>query len=114
MNLPNDRARLKSKRFQEEVEHCKGVIVWWKDRYGYSNNDPRYLTATLTQVLQDALEFKAQRHIAEFESFDHETNEHLKRMVLDPNYGAEEKDRMLDQLNKALGAPTPKQEVKKP
>jgi TRAP-type C4-dicarboxylate transport system substrate-binding protein len=62
------------------------------------------LTATLTQVLEDAVEELGIRYIQEFESLDDETNEFLKKRALKPNYDEKEKERLAKMLNKMVRA----------
>ena len=38
-------------------EQKRDLVSWWKRHYGYSKNDPRYLTATITQMEDDRLEY---------------------------------------------------------
>src|SRR3990167_3924308 len=103
LSLKDDSARIKSRKFQKVVGQCKGLIVWWKRRFGLSSNDPRFLTATMTQILEDAVEEMGIRYIEDFEIYDAETNEFLRRRAVDPNYDETEKERLARGINRLLG-----------
>ena len=96
--------QIKSKVFQVQIKRAKTIAAWWKRKYGYSANDPRLLSATFTQMLTDAVEDRAFDYIQEFEGFDTETNEFLKRRILDPQADEKEAERLAEQLNKAMKA----------
>lgn len=34
----------------------KDIVRWWKKKYNYSSNDPRYLEATKSLIMQDFLD----------------------------------------------------------
>lgn len=93
--------QIRSTIFQARVKQAKTIIGWWKRKYGYSGNDPRFLSASFTQILEDAVEDKAFEYIREFESYDPETNEFLKRRALDPQADEKEAERLAEQLTKA-------------
>jgi len=102
INLRDDASRIRSRNFQKYVKRCKTIITWWKRKFNYSSSDPRYLNATLTQMLEDALEEQAIRYIADYESLDPETNKFLKKRELDPKENDREKERIAESLNKFL------------
>lgn len=71
--------------------------------YGYSSSDPRYVNATLTQVLEDLVEIKAVEYISVFESHDSETNEYLKASTKNPKLIAADQRQMEQDVKELLG-----------
>ena len=102
LNLKDNRKRLKNRKFQNKVKQLNSLVIWWKRKYGYSSNDERYLTATLTQILEDAVENEGINYIREFESGDEGTKKFVKRRTLNPEYDHEEQKRLANMLNSFL------------
>lgn len=61
------------------------VVRWWKDKYNYSSNDERYLTATKEQIYSDYLDNIVNKYIDEIGS-DKNALEIMKGRALDPDY----------------------------
>ncbi len=52
-----DHEKFSDKEFRQEVKKYRGdVVKYWKRKYNYSSNDPRYTEATLTQIYEDFLD----------------------------------------------------------
>jgi len=94
--------QVKNRDFQEYVKKARSLIGIWKRRYGYSSNDPRYVSATLTHVLEDLLEVRAVEYISLFESRDEETNKYLKASTADPKLIEEDQKRMKEDVEGLL------------
>ena len=52
-----DSEKFNDKEFRDEAKRYKSdVVKYWKRKYNYSSNDPRYYNATLTQIYEDFLD----------------------------------------------------------
>jgi hypothetical protein len=76
----------------------------WKRKYNLPSNDPRYLTATYTEILEDVLEISVGNHVEEFGSYDEETNRKLREQVLNENFAEEERKRLAEEIRKMFGS----------
>lgn len=81
------------------MKQSKTLLAWWKRKFGYSSNDERYLTATLTQVLEDMADELAMEFRQEFETGNESTTKFLKKRAVDPGYDEKEAQRLANQLN---------------
>ncbi len=47
--------------FQELVrKQSQDIKYWWKNKFNYSSNDPRYLEATENQIFRDFIEYQVE------------------------------------------------------
>jgi hypothetical protein len=76
------------------------VVSIWKRKYNLPCNDPRYLAATYTEIIQDVLEDTVGRFVEEFDSSDEEMNAKLREQVLNPNFSEEERQRIADEFKR--------------
>ena len=95
------RKQIRSRKFQRAVKRAKTYVTVWKHKYGYSSNDERFKTATYSQILQDVLEDKVFDYLYEYERFDKETNEFVKKREVNPDYDQVEAEKLVAQINKA-------------
>ena len=52
MNLRPEELK-KTPQWERRANWLKSLPGWWKRYFGYSSNDPRWLTATLSQIVGD-------------------------------------------------------------
>lgn len=102
LQLEEGKEQIESIEFQDEVSRAKTYVSVWKRKYGYSSNDPRYLTATYTQILRDLLEDNVYDYLYRFERFDDDTNEFVRKRELDPGHDQKEAEEITELLNRAI------------
>ena len=56
VNLPADERALDGAFIERVKKEQRNLLLWWKNKYNYSSNDERYLTATPSQIYKDRLE----------------------------------------------------------
>lgn len=79
------------------------TVAYWKRKYNLTSNDPRYLTATYTQILEDVAEDTFYAHMKEFTAYDSETNEKIKQQEIDPEFAKKEAQAAADSIREFLG-----------
>ncbi len=60
------------------------------------------MTATLTQILEDAVQEQAHQYIAEFESFDEGTNRYAKKHATDKKFVEQDRKQLENAINDFL------------
>jgi hypothetical protein len=68
-----------------------------------TSNDPRYLTATYTNILTDVLEEVVGNFVENFEMWDDETNKKLREQIINPNFAEEERERLAQEIQNLFG-----------
>jgi hypothetical protein len=70
----------------EMVEEArKGLKIWWKWHFGFSNTDERYLRATEADMLRDYAEYKVTKYMEEIGSKG-ALEDDVVGMITDPEY----------------------------
>lgn len=101
LSIPEEK-RLTSKEFLSEAEkQYNDLVVHWKRKYNYSSNDPRYLTATYSQVVEDLLEESVYNFNKEIGK-NKVAMDILKGRIENPNYDKEMNQNFKNSLKQAI------------
>lgn len=83
------------------MDRAESIVIWWKTKYNLCSTDPRWLQATLTDILRDVIEDRAIRYAQEYRAHGREAEEWIQQHELDPEFDRKWAEAMAKRINEA-------------